>query len=466
MIYFIGMFLVAQMGLGYWISKKIKSTRDFFLAGRSLPLPIIAMSLVATWFGAETCIGSSGAVYVHGLSGSRADPFGYSLCLLLMGLLIAAPLWRGGHITLSDFFAKRYGSSTEKLSAIILIPSSLIWAAAQVRAFGQIVSSTTDLPAELTIIFATAFIVIYTLLGGMLGDIISDIFKIIVITIGLTCLTVAVFTHPDFQMSWFTEMNPARYNLMSPLENIFQRLDRWAVPVLGSLVAQELISRTLSAKSPRVAQNSSYLACALYLFLGAMPVFLGLMGPYMLPGVLDQEQFITLLAAKYLHPTMLVVFIGALISAILSTIDTILLSIAALASQNLIQTFIEVKTEKAKLYTARVLVVVTAIAAYLIARSSAGIYPLVEMASSFGTAGLLVVTLIGLWTKWGGAKAATVCLIVGLIFYPLADQFLKLDAPFLSTVLVSFIGFLIGTFMDRRHHKKRGAGNQPAPQTR
>jgi Na+/proline symporter len=448
MFYFIGMFLVAQMGLGYWISKKIKSTKDFFLAGRSLPMPIIAMSLVATWFGAETCIGSSGAVYVHGLSGSRADPFGYSLCLLLMGLLIAAPLWRGGHITLSDFFAKRFGTTAEKLSAIILIPSSLIWAAAQVRAFGQIVSSTTELPPETTIIFATGFIVIYTLLGGMLGDIISDIFKIILITIGLTCLTFAVFSHPDFQMSWFTDMSPARWSLMAGDENIFQRVDRWAVPVLGSLVAQELISRTLSAKSPRVAQNSSYLACVIYLFLGAMPVFLGLMGPHMLPGVQDQEQFITLLAAKYLHPTMLVVFIGALISAILSTIDTILLSIAALASQNLIQTLVKVDTEKGQLYLARVLVVVTAIAAYLIARSSAGIYPLVEMASSFGTAGLLVITLLGLWTRWGGPRAATLCLLVGLAFYPLADHLLMLDAPFLSTVLAALLGYLIGAWLD------------------
>lgn len=460
MIFFIAAFLVVQMALGYWISQRINNTKDFFLAGRNMPLPIIAMSLVATWFGAETCIGSSGAVYVHGLSGSRADPFGYSLCLLLMGLLIAAPLWKGGHITLSDFFAKRYGPSAEKLSALILIPSSLIWGAAQVRAFGQIISHTTSFPVETTIIFSTAFIVLYTLLGGILGDIISDIFKIIIITIGLSWLTISVFTHPDFQMSWFSEMNPQRLLLMSPDENIFQRIDRWAIPILGSLVAQELISRALSAKSPKVAQNASYLACALYLFLGAMPVFLGLMGPYMLPGVQDQEQFITALATKYLHPTMLVVFIGALISAILSTIDTILLSIAALASQNLVNGFFRIESERSKLYVARGLVVVTAIAAYFIASSSSGIYPLVEVASSFGTAGLLVITLLGLWTKWGGPMAATICLLAGLLFYPVGDQLLGLDAPFISTVAVSIIGFLAGALLD--HQQKQEAGNQPA----
>lgn len=448
MIFFIGLFLAAQMALGYWISTRIKNTKDFFLAGRNMPLAIVAMSLVATWFGAETCIGSSGAVYTHGLSGSRADPFGYSLCLLLMGLLIAAPLWKGGYITLADFFAKRYGSTAEKLSAIILIPSSLIWAAAQVRAFGQIVSSTTDLPVDVTILFATVFIVLYTLLGGILGDIISDIFKVIIITIGLTWLTASVFIHPDFQMSWFSEMNPLRLSLMSADENIFQRMDRWAVPVLGSLISQELISRTLSSKSAQVAKKASYLSCAMYLLLGAMPVFLGLMGPHMLPGLEDQEQFLMRLATRYLHPTMQVVFIGALVSAILSTIDTILLSISALISQNLIDSTFKITNEKKKLYIARVCIVVTALAAYLIARSSSGIYPLLETSSSFGTAGLLVITLMGLWTRWGGPFASIICLLSGLVFFPIAERVLQLDAPFLVTILVAAVGFFVGTLID------------------
>ena len=144
MIFFIALYLLVQLGICYWVARKVNNSTDFFLAGRSLPTPIVAMSLVASWFGAETCIGSSGAVYDGGLSASRADPFGYSMCLLLMGLLIAAPLWRGGYITLSDFYAERYGTWVEKLTAFVLIPGSLIWAAAQIRAFGQVVSSTTQ----------------------------------------------------------------------------------------------------------------------------------------------------------------------------------------------------------------------------------------------------------------------------------------------------------------------------------
>lgn len=91
-LFFIIIYLAVQIFVGYLVSKRIKTEGDFFLAGRNLPAWMVSMSLFATWFGAETCIGSSAAVYNEGISGSRADPFGYTLCLVFMGLLLAARL--------------------------------------------------------------------------------------------------------------------------------------------------------------------------------------------------------------------------------------------------------------------------------------------------------------------------------------------------------------------------------------
>ena len=124
-------YLSVQIFIGIWISKRIKSESDFLLGGRRLSLLMVSFSLFATWFGTETCIGSSAAVYDKGLSGSRADPFGYSICLLLMGLLLAARLRRAKYVTLADYFRERYGSSVEKFAIWLMVPSSLFWAAAQ-----------------------------------------------------------------------------------------------------------------------------------------------------------------------------------------------------------------------------------------------------------------------------------------------------------------------------------------------
>lgn len=406
------------------------------------------MSLVASWFGAETCIGSSGAVYEQGLSGSRADPFGYSMCLLLMGVFIAAPLWRGGYMTLSDFYAERYGAWVEKMTAFILIPGSLIWGAAQIRAFGQIVSSTTQLPVETTIFFCTFAVVVYTLLGGLLGDILTDMVKGALIFFGLVCLFIIIVNSNDFNWGLFSSMPQERLSFLATEESLFQRMDRWAIPILGSLVAQELISRTLAAKSPEVAKRGSYWACFIYLFLGCIPLFLGLIGPQIFPNVTHNEQFLTSLAAHYLPPALYVIFVGALISAILSTIDTILLSVAALTSQNVIHPLLKRKSEKYKLQVARFIIVLAALVAYAIAHFSSGIYALLETASSFGTSGLIIITFFGIYTRWGGAFAGSLALVFGMIFYQLADWVWMLEAPFITAICAAFAGYLIGMLLE------------------
>ncbi len=78
-------YLALQLALGVYLSRHIASEDDYFVGWRRLGTFVVAFSLFATWFGAETCLGSSGAIYEQGLSGARADPFGYSLCLLLLG---------------------------------------------------------------------------------------------------------------------------------------------------------------------------------------------------------------------------------------------------------------------------------------------------------------------------------------------------------------------------------------------
>lgn len=111
------LYIAAQIGIGAWLYQRIKTDNDYFLAGKRLGLLLCSVSVFATWFGAETCIGSSGAVYAEGLSGSRVDPFGYTICLLGMGLFFAARLYLTGATTLADYHRARFGPVVERLSA-------------------------------------------------------------------------------------------------------------------------------------------------------------------------------------------------------------------------------------------------------------------------------------------------------------------------------------------------------------
>jgi SSS family transporter len=444
---FIICYLLATVLIGYLVSRTIRNEEDYFLGGRRLGWPLVSFSLFATWFGAETCIGSSAAVYERGLSGSRADPFGYATCLLLLGLLLAGRLWRGKYVTLADFYRERYGWLVEKAAVWILAPSSLMWAAAQVRAFAQVLASTTSIPVDIALVIVAAFVIGYTCLGGFLGDVITDFLQGIIIFLGVTGILVFTLRNVDDVGAILASIEPGRLDFIDEGETLLQRLDRWMIPILGSLVAQETVSRVLAARSMSVARKASFIAAGIYLLMGSIPVLIGLLGPHIMPGIEEKEQFLILVAQKYLPPVAFVLFVGALVAAILATIDSILLAISAMVTHNLLARALRDATQRNKVIVARGVVAIAGVIAYVMAVYGGGIYELLETASAFGTAGILVITLVGLYTGVGGGLSAALALVAGLVLTPLGKYVFEWQAPFLSSVLGAVIGFVLGKLL-------------------
>jgi len=135
---FIVGYLILQMALGIWVGRGAKTKGDYYLAGRRLGAWPIAFSLFATWFGAETVIGSSAAIAAGGLAEARAEPFGYALALVLMAAVIAIPFRKRGYVTLADFFRERFDQRSERLAAALTVLASVIWAAAQLLALSAV----------------------------------------------------------------------------------------------------------------------------------------------------------------------------------------------------------------------------------------------------------------------------------------------------------------------------------------
>lgn len=436
-------YVIIQIFIGVYLSRKIKSEADYFVGGRRVSFFLVSFSLFATWFGAETCLGSSGAVYENGLSGSRADPFGFSLCLFLMGLMLAARLRQKNYLTLADFIKDRYGRLTERLVVWVMIPSSIIWGAAQLRAFGQILSVSTSLPLNLMICFSALLVITYTVLGGLLGDIYTDLVQGLIVVSSLVALAVIVLTTVPDLPSIILQMPADRWKILGVGESLWERIDRWAVPVLGSLVVQEAISRFLAARNPKEAARACHTAGSLYFFTGLIPLFLGFIGPWLLPGLTDREQFLVILSHQYLPSILSVIFLGALISAILSTVDSILLACAALLSHNFLLPILGIKQEKIRVLVSRGTVIAIGLVALIIALSGSRIYDLVLLAAAFGTAGVLVITIFGLYSRLNSQKAALLTLAGGLILTPVFQLVLNLKAPFLLSVLSCVVIFVL-----------------------
>ena len=260
-------YVLMQLGIGAFISRRIKTEEDYLVAGRSLGYGLTTFTLFATWFGAETCIGAAGAIYSDGLSGGSADPFGYGLCILLMGLVFAVPIWKRKLTTLADLFRQRYSTTVERTAIALMIPGSMFWAAAQIRAFGQVLSASSGIDVTMTITIAAGIVIVYTMFGGLLADAWTDLVQGIVLIAGLVTLFVLVAGNQSAGIGVLIQ--PEQLQLFGgPEVGWLEVLETWAIPVIGSVTAAELLTRAIAARSPKVAQRSAFMAGGVYLLIG------------------------------------------------------------------------------------------------------------------------------------------------------------------------------------------------------
>lgn len=442
-------FLVLQLGIGVWVSRRIATEDDYLVGGRRLGSVLTTGSLFATWFGAETVIGASGLVYAGGVTLASAEPFGYALCLLLAGALLARPLWSRGLTTLADLYRQRFGVGVERLAAVLLIPGSVLWAAAQVRAFGQVIAATGGVSVTTAITVAALFTIAYTAVGGLLADAVTDVLQGAILAVGLVVMAGAVVLKVGGVEAALHQLatSPAVNLAPQAAGHWLETLETWAIPVVGSLTATEIVGRLIAARSPAVAQRGALLAGVLYMGVGLIPVTIALLAAPLVPALSDPEQLLPVVARDLLPPVLFAVFTGGLVSAILSTVDSTLLVASGLLSHNLVVPLAGITQERHKVWVARGGVLAFGGIATLLAIRADGVFHLVETASAFGSAGVLVTVMGALFTRLGSAVTAAATLLGGVAGY-LGALGAGVPTPFLLSLAVALVVWLTGCVVD------------------
>lgn len=435
------LYVISQLGIAFYFSRKNKNEEDFLLAGRSIGPWMGTFAVFATWFGAETCIGAAGEAYARGLSGVLADPFAYTLGILAMGLFFAATLWKRGIITLADLFRQRYGSGVERLAALIMIPSSVLWAAAQVRAFGQVLASASELNLMFAITLAAVVVIAYTAVGGMWANAVTDLVQGIVIVMGIVGLFAVFVSVGGLQA--LAALPPAKL-FFTHQRSAWDVLNALAVPIFSTIAAQELVSRVLPMRSARLARGATLTAGVMYLAIGVMPVLIGLAAANYIGPDADHEQVLALFSQKHLPLPLYVLFLGALVSAILSTLSGALLVASSLAAHNLVTPLLPAITDSGKLLANRIGVIVFGAVAYLIALTSDSVYELVQVAAALGSSGVLVLMLFALWgPRVGGVASGYAALIAGTGVYLIASHVFESEHAYLDSVAAALLAYLM-----------------------
>jgi len=449
MLLFIVIYIVVTIIIGLLASRFVHNTEDYLLAGRKLPFAIATATLFATWFGSETILGSSSEFAEGGLIAVVRDPFGAGLCLLLVALIYARPLYRMRLLTFGDFYRNRYGKTVELLAGICIILTYMAWIAAQMVAFGILLNALAGWPVIYGILAASVVVTLYTFIGGMWSVSVTDFLQMIFILIGLAAASMEIFGIVSFRTIF--ENAPDDFFRFYPEPGTVNSLNyfaAWITIGLGSIAGQDVFQRVMASRSERVAVWSSATAGVMYLSVAMVPLLLALAGRTLMPEYLeshtDTQFLIPSLISKYTSPFVQILLFGALLSAILSTASSALLAPSAILGENIIRPHMKSVTDKQLLWISRFSVLVISGIALVMAIRRGNIYELVGEAASVGLVSLFVPLTAGLFWKKANKRGAVYSILSGMMVWVIASWIGTTVESILYGLAASAIGMYVG----------------------
>ena len=295
--WFVLLYLLVSICIGVVAARRVSNSTDYAVAGRSLPLFIVVATTFATWFGSEAVLGVSAVFVREGLGGVVEDPFGASMCLVLVGVFFAARLYRHTLLTLGDYYRERYGPIVEVLMSLAIIISYLGWVAAQVKALGLVFHMLDPGVFSQTsgMIIGTLIVMTYTLFGGMWSVALTDFFQMIVIVAGLFTIAyfatdlaggVGVVVHEATSRDLLNFLPPATTH------DILFFFAALVTMMLGSIPQQDVYQRVMSSKDVSTARRGPVIGGLLYLMFACIPMYIGVAAFSVMPdtvGTLLQE---------------------------------------------------------------------------------------------------------------------------------------------------------------------------------
>ena len=462
LIWFVILYLLVSVGIGLYASTRVHSARDYVVAGRNLPLPVVTGTVFATWFGAETVLGTSSTFVQDGLGGVVADPFGASLCLIIAGLFFAPRLYRMNLLTLGDFYRVRFNRWVELVMSICIMISYLGWVSAQVTALGLVFNIITNgaVSQETGMVIGISIVVAYTLFGGMWSVALLDFVQMTVIMAALLLIAVLVSGHAGGVGHVIDEARVSGKLQFFPsggANDWIAFIGAGVTMMLGSIPQQDVFQRMTSAKDERTSVLGSVLGGVLYFGFAFIPMFLAfsatLIDPAFFNGLVQSDSQMVLPRLILDHTPMIarVLFFGALLSAIMSTASATLLAPSVLVSENILKHFLSRHTSDRQLLrnTRLILFAFAGVVLWFALHSKSSIFEMVEQAYEVTLAGAFIPLAFGLYWKRANNQGATLSIILGIGTWLLMKNLYPDNVwpPQLVGLFASAAGMIVGSLL-------------------
>jgi SSS family transporter len=474
---FVLLYLFISVAIGLYAAQRVKTSTDYVVAGRKLPLYMTIATVFATWFGSETVLGAPATFVEEGLGGIVSDPFGASLCLILVGLFFAKPLYRMKLLTLGDFYRRQYGRTVEVVVSIAICISYLGWVAAQIMALGLVFHMLTGgaVPMEHGMVIGIGIVLLYTLYGGMWSVAMTDFMQMIIIVVGL--LFIAVFlSHAaggaDVVLAKAAE--DGRFSNFWPelsTAGILTFIGALVTMGLGSIPQQDVFQRVTSANSEKNAARGAIWGGFMYLGFAMIPLFLIccalIIDSPMVQNLMaeDSQKILPTLILTHTPLWVQVLFFGALLSAIMSTASGTLLAPSVTFAENILRGILPRMNDADFLRLIRITVVGFAGLVLVFAlNSELTIFEMVENAYKVTLVAAFVPLVAGLYWRRANTAGATLSIIFGVGTWLMLEVVAPegICPPQLGGLFAAMIGMVLGGTMGKPDHVDPNSGAHSA----
>jgi SSS family transporter len=444
-------YFAAVAALSWRGYRRTRTAADFVVAGRSLDAVLGGATLAATQVSAGTFVGTVGLHYLAGVAFVWVWP-GAWLGWLVAAVFVAPKLRAAGVLTIPEYCERRFDSRLVRaVAAACIVIAYAIYLVAQYKASGILVSATLGWPAWTGMALVVASTVLYSLGGGLHAGARIDLLQTTVMVVGLVAAVPYLVGHVGGVVALGRE-----------LARIDSRLVGWAygwreLVAFGAAFGLSLASTPLEitrflamrdAATARYAIGVAYLVQAL---IGSAVMLVGLSMRALFPALPSPDLASATMAASVLPPLAGALIVVAAFSAIMSTVNAILLVGAASVAHDLYGRLLRPQAPDARRLRANRIAVLglALVPVWFAVRETALVQFIVLVQASFVASVFFAPVVLGLNWGRGGPQAALASMLAGAAACLLWTQ-LRLGVQWLDPTLGSVfagVGMSVATFV-------------------
>jgi len=440
-------YLVVMFGVAWYFSRR-ESLEAYFLNKRKTSLWLMTFSTVASIVGAGATVAIVSEVYNSGISYGIALPISLIIGVLVLGIFAKKIKAMGDDYdahTIVDFFNKRFDVKNKILTGALQLFLLIIWVGIQAVAIASLATVLVGMDYQIALFFAAAVTILYTTIGGLKIDILTDFIQFWIIFVMFFIMAIVGYNHVGGISNLVSQLPESHLDLFA-----FGGVS-WFVGLLllsGFLFLGNTIhwQRIFSAENQKTARNSFFLAIPFVAILGILIFFLGLVASVLLSGITKETALFSLMDT-ILSPVLVGVGFAAVLAVIMSSIDSLLIGGSTIIHRVLFR-----KGEfsnKNQLFSARLITGLFGICGFFVAFMIPNIITL-SLVVSYLSLIFVPPIIAGIYSKKFSANASFYSILMPTIvlfsLYPLvgANTF----------VITSPLGILMVLFYDKVFRKE------------